>query len=84
MWPCFYRVSTKALVLDETRTKFLIMREDNGSWDFPGGWLDFGETIKESITREIKEEMWLDVVNITTEPSYFVVSFNPEKDVWLA
>lgn len=37
MWPCFYRVSTKALIFDETKTKFLLMREDNDSRDFPGG-----------------------------------------------
>lgn len=84
MLPCFYRVSTKALIFDKTRTKFLLMREDNDSRDFPGGWLDFGEDIKESIVREIREEMWLEVVSIATEPAYFVVSFNPEKDTWLA
>lgn len=84
MWPCFYRVSTKALVFDETKTRFLLIKEDNGSRDFPGGWLDFGENIKESVVREIREEMWLEVVSIATEPAYFVVSFNPEKDTWLA
>ena len=60
------------------------MKEDNGSRDFPGGWLDFGENIKESIVREIREEMWLEVVSIATEPLYFVTSYNPEKDVRLA
>lgn len=84
MRQCFYRVSTKALVLDETRTKLLLMRENNDMWDFPGGGLDFGEDIKDSIVREIKEEMWLEVLDIAIEPKYFVVSFNPEKDVWLA
>lgn len=83
MRPCFYRVSTKALVLDETRTKFLLMREDNGSWDFPGGGLDFGEDVHESIVRELKEEAWLETTWIDVEPLYFVVSFNPEKDTWL-
>lgn len=33
---CFYRISIKALILDEFG-KFLLCREDNGKWDFPGG-----------------------------------------------
>jgi len=28
----FYRISVKALILDETRTKFLVVQEDNGKW----------------------------------------------------
>jgi 8-oxo-dGTP pyrophosphatase MutT (NUDIX family) len=37
---CFYRVSIKALVLDE-QGRFLLCREDNGKWELPGGGLDF-------------------------------------------
>jgi len=32
---CFYRVSVKALVLDDTKNKFLLLKEDDGMWDFP-------------------------------------------------
>jgi len=28
----YYRLSVKALILDETRTKFLLVKEDNGKW----------------------------------------------------
>lgn len=59
------------------------MKEDNGTRDFPGGGLDFGEDIKESIIREIREEMWLQVISIDTKPSYFITSYNPEHDVRL-
>ncbi|MCX6822560.1 MAG: NUDIX hydrolase [candidate division SR1 bacterium] len=83
MWPCFYRVSTKALIFDETKTKFLLMREDNGSRDFPGGGLEFGEDITESIIREVKEEAGLEVTWVASAPLYFVVSYNPEHDVRL-
>ena len=81
---CFYRVSAKALVLDETRTKFLLMREDNNMRDFPGGWLDFGEDPREGIIREFKEEAWIDVVWVNDLPSYFVTSKKPEKYYWIA
>ena len=32
----YYRTSVKALILDETRTKFLISEEENHRYDFPG------------------------------------------------
>lgn len=35
----FYRISIKAVVLN-SENKFLLAREDNGSWDFLGGaWI---------------------------------------------
>ncbi len=76
---CFYRVSTKALVLDETRTKFLLLREDNDMRDFPGGGLDFGENPRDGIIREIKEETGLETVWVDTRPAYFVTAERPEK-----
>lgn len=81
---CFYRVSAKALVLDETRTKFLLMREDNNMRDFPGGWLDFGEDPREGIIREFKEEAGIDVVWVDTKVSYFTTSYNSEHDIRIA
>lgn len=81
---CFYRVSAKALVFDETKTKFLLLREDNDTRDFPGGWLDFGENPREGIIREFKEEAGIDVLRVNDLPSYFVTSKKPEKYYWIA
>jgi 8-oxo-dGTP diphosphatase len=78
----FYRVSVKALVLDKEK-RFLLVREKDGRWDFPGGGLDFGETPKECLTREIEEEMGLDVVFIADNPSYFLTS-QKENTIWFA
>ena len=80
----FYRVSAKALVLDETRKKFLLCKEDTGVRDFPGGWLDFWEDATEAIIRECKEEMWLEVTWIDAKPSYFVTAYRPNKKFWIA
>jgi hypothetical protein len=33
----FYRLSCKALIYDETKTKILLFKEENGIYDFPGG-----------------------------------------------
>ena len=46
---CFYRVSVKALVLNETRDKFLICEEESGVWELPGGGLDWGATPQEDL-----------------------------------
>jgi 8-oxo-dGTP diphosphatase len=83
--PCFYRVSIKALILDETRTKFLVVQEDNGKWEFPGGGLDWGATPQEDLSREIQEEMQLDVLWVAQNPSYFI-TFQTKRagnDIWV-
>lgn len=68
---CFYRVSIKALVLDE-EGRFLLCREDVGKWELPGGGLDHGESPRDGIIREIKEEMGLEVTSVAEHPSYFL------------
>ncbi len=41
--PCFYRVSTKALITKEN--KVLLIMESDGTWELPGGgarsWRNF-------------------------------------------
>lgn len=81
--PCFYRISIKALVLDETRTKFLIVKEEQGVWELPGGGLDWGTTPQEDLTREIKEEMGLETTWVAEHPSYFLTCKNT-RGMWIA
>ena len=63
----YYRVSLKALILDETRTKFLVAQEDNGLWELPGGGWDWGETHNACITRELSEEMGLTATSVSKD-----------------
>lgn len=79
---CFYRVSVKALVLDD-RQRFLLIKEDNGFWELPGGGLDFGERPQEGLKREIKEEMGIEPLYIANRPCYFFTSLNP-KGIFVA
>ena len=72
----FYRVSIKGLLLDDTRRKFAIIREDNGWWELPGGGLDWLEKPEECLKRELKEEMGLTVTEVSKFPSYFLVGEN--------
>ena len=69
--PCNYRVSVKALIYDETRTKFLAVQEKDGVWELPGGGLDHGELPQEGLRREIREEMGLETTFVADQPSFF-------------
>lgn len=81
---CFYRISIKALVLNETRDKFLICQEENGMWDLPGGGLDWETTPQEDLQREIQEEMGLAITKVAERPSYFVTEMHVKKGLWKA
>ena len=80
----YYRLSVKALILDETRTKFLLVQEDNGKWELPGGGLNWGESAQEGITREIKEEMGLNVLNVANQPCYITTAQRDSDKTWTA
>jgi len=79
---CFYRISVKALILDEQK-RFLLTLEDKGLWELPGGGLDFGEDPIDGLKREIKEEMGLEVVNIKSQPSYFITALQRNGACWI-
>jgi ADP-ribose pyrophosphatase YjhB (NUDIX family) len=78
----YYRLSVKALILDEDRTKFLLVQEDNGKWELPGGGLDWGESPQEGVAREIKEEMGLNVVSVASQPCYLTTAQRDSDQTW--
>lgn len=67
----FYRVSVKALILNENK-EFLLCKEENWRRDMPWWWLDHWETPHECIIREVKEETGMTVTFIDKNPSYFL------------
>ena len=79
----YYRLSIKALVLNEEQ-KFLLLREANGKWELPGGGLDFGEDSREGLIREIQEEMGIQVTYIARQPSYFITAYFEPRNEWKA
>ncbi|QQR64698.1 NUDIX hydrolase [Candidatus Kaiserbacteria bacterium] len=80
----FYRISIKALILNESRDKFLIVKEEDGRWELPGGGLDWGATPHQDLPREISEEMGVKVTWIAPHPSYFLTCENSNREIWIA
>ena len=74
----FYRVSVKALILDENKRFLLVMEEK--WWELPWWWLEYWETPQEWIKRELYEEMWINVISVKDNPSYFITT---KKDNWV-
>ncbi|WP_407568262.1 NUDIX domain-containing protein [Arsenicicoccus dermatophilus] len=62
--------SVVAIVQDEAGRVLLIHKTDNGKWALPGGGHDIGETITDTVIREVKEETGYDVEVVTLTGTY--------------
>lgn len=80
---CFYRVSAKALILN-SKKQFMLFKEQDGIWDFPGGGLEFNEDPVDALKREIKEESGLILTNIAKNPSYFIAFKKDGSEIFMA
>jgi ADP-ribose pyrophosphatase YjhB (NUDIX family) len=54
-------------VTDDQGRILLQRRSDNARWALPGGTMDIGESLRDCVVREVREETGLDV-----EPDYIV------------
>jgi HAD superfamily hydrolase (TIGR01549 family) len=54
------KLDTRAAIFQEG--KILLVKENNGTWSLPGGWVDALESIKSNTIKEVKEEAGLDVI----------------------
>lgn len=60
------RGGTSALIINNKDQILLVKRADDddflpGSWELPGGGVEYGETAQEAIIREIKEECGIEI-----------------------
>ena len=73
------RLGCSAVIFDEAREKVLLTkRADNGLWCLPGGGMDPGESVEETIIREVQEETGLIVrvlrlIGVYSDPNWLVV-----------
>lgn len=52
----FYRVSVKAIISNDAG-EVLVVKENGSQWTLPGGGMDHGESIHDTLTRELYEEV---------------------------
>ncbi len=54
-----------AIIITNASSQILLVRRavepSKGMWDLPGGFVDLGETIEESVIREAREELGIEV-----------------------
>ena len=53
------KLDSRAAIFQED--KILLVKEKNGTWSLPGGWVDVNVSVKESTIKEVKEEAGLNV-----------------------
>lgn len=51
-----YRISAKAIIAHEGKV-LLVREKDDDWWSFPGGGVDYGETVHNALVREVGEEL---------------------------
>lgn len=75
--------STNALILENQKGEILLTKRKflpkKGCWDLPGGFINFGETVEESLKREIKEELGIELKKFKYLGSYW--SIYPYKGI---
>ena len=73
------RLGCSAVIFDESREKVLLTkRADNGLWCLPSGGMEPGESVEETIVREVWEETGLTVrvlrlTGVYSDPDWLVV-----------
>lgn len=53
------KLDTRAAVFQEGR--ILLVKENNGTWSLPGGWVDVQVSVMENVIKEVREEAGLEV-----------------------
>ena len=57
-------VGATLLVLNQENHLLMIKRTDNNRWGVPGGAMELGESLEETVKREVREEIGVDVKDL--------------------
>ena len=80
------RPSASAVIFDRRGRLLLQQRSDGGQWGLTGGSVEIGESVRDAVIREVREETGLVVtvrrlVGVYSEPALQVVRY-PDGNVW--
>jgi len=80
------RPAVSAVIFDRRGRLLLQQRSDGGQWGLPGGSVEIGESVRDAVIREVREETGLRVsvrrlVGVYSEPRLQVVRY-PDGNVW--
>lgn len=79
------RPGVAAIIQDDGGSILLQRRSDNGLWGLPGGSVEIGESVRDAIVREVREETGLTVevlrlVGVYSDPKFQTVRY-PDGNV---
>lgn len=60
---CIFVPGVRALIINDSGDVLLQRRSDSGCWGLPGGAVELGETVLETLKREVHEETGLTVLS---------------------
>ena len=80
------RAAVSAVIFDRRGRLLLQQRSDGAQWGLPGGSIEIGESARDAVIREVREETGLRVsvrrlVGVYSEPRRQVVRY-PDGNVW--
>ncbi len=80
------RPAVSAVIFDRRGRLLLQQRSDGGQWGLPGGSVEIGESVREAVVREVREETGLTVatrrlVGVYSAPTLQLVRY-PDGNVW--
>lgn len=74
-----------AVIFDQKGQVLLVKRNEprathaHGKWSFPGGGIEFGEHPRETVVREVREEIGLEIQLLSDEPFIWSHLFDKEQ-----
>ena len=63
---CLYRVAVKVIITDKDKI-LLVLDGSDADYSFPGGGIDYGETLEQAVLRELNEEIGIPGNSISSD-----------------
>lgn len=67
----FYRVTSRAIILDNEQ-RLIVVQDNKGKWQLPGGGWEHNETFLTCLQREVKEELGVLVTEVADSHFYYM------------